>query len=336
MLVGARVQGVGGGLLIRVAMAMIFELFEPAEARAGAAVFEDSGDGRACDRAGARRPGAWDRWVGAALPDQRASRLMPVAMSLLREHGPTAKGAPSTSPGCVRPVPGPPCSMGAAAGRRMGMSLRLRRSRSSPAERSCWSAFTLHSLHHDTPSSRSLATPVFAVSIGALCLMTVAGSSTPTRFQKHEGHQRAAHGLVMMPAAARRGRGGPAGGSPTAFTSSGTRSGRRSWPCRTGVAGLTAEYQSGVDLPRPPVRWLRRRHRVNVAGRDELGQSLRRPGVGTQLGHPAGGGGVRHHRLRVDLRIDGSRHGPISADQAWSATPSMPSTPCSSRGRRRP
>ena len=159
----------------------------------------------------------------------------------------------------------------------------------------------------------------------------------PARARKHEGHQRAAHRTGDDAGSARRGRDDAARRAahrPLRFTTA--VHARRGDHGRVvlGLGPPDGRHQSGVDLPRPPVRWLRRRHRVDVAQRDgdELGQrQLRRPGVGTQLGHQAGGGGVRHRGARVDLRVDGTQTRPISPIRAWSATPSMPSTPCSPR-----
>ena len=209
MLVGARVlQGVGGGLLIPVAMAMIFELFEPAErGRAlgyfGIAVMAAPAIGPVLGGLVVSSVG-W-RWL--FLINVPVGLIgIPVAMSLLRDTGYREKRPFDLTGLCTAGAGLVAVLVGLQQGGEWGWT--------SPAVIALLAggalllvAFTLHSLHHDAPlvEMRLFATPVFAVSIGALCLMTVAQYGrlvyTPLELGSTRDINELRIGLVMMPAA---------------------------------------------------------------------------------------------------------------------------------------
>ena len=209
LLVGARVlQGVGGGLLIPVAMAMIFELFEPSErGRAlgyfGIAVMAAPALGPVLGGLVVSSVG-W-RWLFLInVPVGLVG--IPVAMALLRDTGYRESrpfdltGLLTAGAGLVAVLVG--LQQGgdwgwispAVLGLLVGGALLL-------------TAFTLHSLRHHAPlvEMRLFATPVFAVSIGALCLMTVAQYGrlvyTPLELGTTRDINELRIGLVMLPAA---------------------------------------------------------------------------------------------------------------------------------------
>ena len=209
LLVVARVlQGVGGGLLIPVAMAMIFELFEPAERGRALGYF-----GIAVMAAPAIGPVLGGLVVSSdrlamAVPDQRARRPRrnPGGDVAAARHG-----LPRIAP--VRPHRARDRrhrtggrARGAAAGRRVGVDVAVVVVLLAGGAL-LLTVFTLHSLRHHSPlvEMRLFATPVFAVSMAALCLMAVAQYGrlvyTPLELGTTRDIDELQIGLVMLPAA---------------------------------------------------------------------------------------------------------------------------------------
>ena len=209
LLVGARVlQGIGGGLLIPVAMAMIFELFEPAErGRAlgyfGIAVMAAPAIGPVLGGTVVSSVG-W-RWL--FLINVPVGLIgIPVAIRLLRDTG-YRENRPFDLTGLLTAGAGLVAVLvGLQQGGEWGWG--------SPGVIGLLVvgavllvSFTLHSLHHDTPlvEMRLFATPVFAISIAALCLMTVAQYGRLVYIPLELGTTRDINelriGIVMLPAA---------------------------------------------------------------------------------------------------------------------------------------